>query len=146
MNGPRQVFEYAVLQVVPRVERGERFNAAVVLYCRQLDYLAIRAELDAARLHALDPAADPDPIRQALQASRQACAAASEAGRDARGQFFRWLTAPRSTVIQPGPVHTGLTDDPAAEHERLMRLLVRPVGPVPPVGEKSDGKPAGGVG
>ncbi len=140
MSVQRQVFEYAVLQVVPRVERGERFNAAVVLYCRQLDYLALRAELDIARLHALDPAADPEPIRQALQASTQACTAASEAGRDARGQFFRWLTAPRSTVIQPGPVHTGLTDDPAAEHERLLRQLVRPVTGT------SDGKPHGGVG
>jgi hypothetical protein len=128
VSGPRQVFEYAVLQVVPRVERGERMNAAVMLYCRQLDYLAIRAELDPVRLEALDPGADPEPIRQALQASTQACAAAAEAGRDARGQFFRWLTAPRSTVIQPGPVHTGLTDDPAAEHERLLRLLVRPLG------------------
>ena len=140
MTGPRQVFEYAVLQVVPRVDRGERFNAAVALYCRQLDYLAIRAELDTARLHALDLAADPEPIRQALQASTQACAAASDAGRDARGQFFRWLTAPRSTVIQPGPVHTGLTDDPAAEHERLVRLLVRPVA------EGSDGEPTSGDG
>jgi hypothetical protein len=140
VSGARQVFEYAVLAVVPRVERGERFNAAVVLYCRQLDYLAIRAELDIARLHALDPSADPEPIRQALAASTQACAAASEAGRDARGQFFRWLTAPRSTVIQPGPVHTGLTDDPVAEHERLVRLLVRPVG------EASDGKRDGGLG
>ena len=65
-----------MLQVVPRVERGERFNAAVVLYCRQLDYLAIRAELDVDRLRALDPAADPEPIRQALAASTQACAAA----------------------------------------------------------------------
>lgn len=130
MNPQRQVFEYAVLQVVPRVERGERFNAAVVLYCRQLDYLAIRAELDVSRLRALDSAADPEPIRQALEASVQASARAREAGRTARGQHFRWLTAPRSTVIQPGAVHTGLTADPVAEHERLMRLLVRPVGEV----------------
>ncbi len=127
MTARRQVFEYAVLQVVPRVERGERFNAGVALYCRQLDYLAIRVELDTARLKALDPTADPEPIRRALEASAEACDAAAEAGRTARGQFFRWLTAPRSTVIQPGPVHTGLTDDPAAEHDRLLRLLVRPV-------------------
>jgi hypothetical protein len=127
VSGQRQVFEYAVLQVVPRVERGEHFNAGVVLYCRQLDYLAIRAALDTDRLRALDPAADPQPIRQALEASVAACAAASQTGRDSRGQYFRWLTAPRSTVIQPGPVHTGLTDDPAAEHERLVRLLVLPV-------------------
>jgi hypothetical protein len=98
-----------------------------VLYCRQLDYLAVRVALDADRLKALDPAADPEPIRQALEASVEACAAASQAGRDARGRHFRWLTAPRSTVIQPGPVHTGLTDDPAAEQERLVRLLILPV-------------------
>ncbi len=123
----REVFEYAVLQVVPRVERGEVLNAGVVLYCRQLDYLAVLTELDASRLAALDRGCDPEPIRQALAATMRAGHEASATGRDARGQFFRWLTAPRSTVIQPGPVHTGLTDDPAAEHERLMRLLVRPL-------------------
>jgi Protein of unknown function (DUF3037) len=127
MTPQRQVFEYAVLRVVPRVERGELLNAGVVLYCRQLDYLAIRAELDTTRLAALDPTADVDAIRQTLGATTEACRTASAAGRDERGQFFRWLTAPRSTVIQPGPVHTGLTDDPAAEHEHLVRLLVRPV-------------------
>jgi hypothetical protein len=127
MTSARQVFEYAVLQVVPRVERGELLNAGVALYCRQLDYLAVRAELDVNRLKALDPAADPEPIRRALKATGEACAIAATTGRDERGQFFRWLTAPRSTVIQPGPVHTGLTDDPAAEHERLIRLLVRPL-------------------
>lgn len=121
----RQVFEYAVLRVVPRVERGELLNAGVLLYCRQLDYLAARVELDVTRLAALDPSADTEAISQALRTTCESCAAASAAGRDERGQFFRWLTAPRSTVIQPGPVHTGLTDDPIAEHERLMRLLVR---------------------
>jgi hypothetical protein len=123
----REVFEYAVLRVMPRVERGELLNAGVVLYCRQLDYLALRTELDVRRLAALDPGCDPAPIEQALAATTKACAEASAAGRQERGQFFRWLTAPRSTVIQPGPVHTGLTDDPAAEHERLIRLLIRPL-------------------
>jgi hypothetical protein len=127
MTPARHVFEYAVLQVVPRVERNERLNAGVALYCRQLDYLAVRAELDVNRLAALDPAADPEPINRSLRATSEACAMAAAAGREQRGQFFRWLTAPRSTVIQPGPVHTGLTDDPAAEHERLIRLLVRPL-------------------
>jgi hypothetical protein len=129
----REVFEYAVLRVVPRVERGELLNAGVLLYCRQLDYLAIRVELDNARLAALDPGADTAEIQQALTSTTSSCLEASAAGRDERGQFFRWLTAPRSTVIQPGPVHTGLTADPAGEHERLMRLLVRPV-----TGSKSD--------
>jgi LmbE family N-acetylglucosaminyl deacetylase len=123
----REVFEYAVLRVVPRVERGELINAGVVLYCRQLDYLAVHTALDEHRLAALDPGADPEPIRRSLAATAEACAAAAAEGRDARGQFFRWLTAPRSTVVQPGPVHTGLTDDPAAEHTRLMRLLVGPL-------------------
>jgi hypothetical protein len=123
----REVFEYAVLRIVPRVERGEMLNAGVMLYCRQLDYLAIRTELDAGRLAALDPGADPAEIAQALASATESCRAASAAGRDPRGQFFRWLTAPRSTVIQPGPVHTGLTADPAAEHERLLGLLVRPL-------------------
>ena len=127
MSGARQVFEYAVLRVVPRVERGELLNAGVLLYCRQLDYLAIKVELDTGRLAALDPGADVASIRQALEATTESCRLASAAGRDERGQFFRWLTAPRSTVIQPGPVHTGLTDDPEAEHERLVGLLVRPL-------------------
>lgn len=126
MTNGRDVFEYAVLRVVPRVDRGELLNAGVVVYCRQLDYLAVRTELDEARLAALDPATDPVPIQQALAATAQGCVDASAAGRDARGQYFRWMTAPRSTVIQTGPVHTGLTTDPVAEHERLMQLLVRP--------------------
>ena len=123
----REVFEYAVLRVVPRVERGETLNAAVMLYCRQLDYLAVRVELDVDRLAALDPGADAGEILQALTTTTTSCRDAAAAGRDERGQFFRWLTAPRSTVIQPGPVHSGLTADPAAELERLVGLLVRPL-------------------
>ncbi len=123
----RNVFEYAVLQVMPRVERGELLNAGVVLYCRQLDYLAVLVDLDHRRLAALDAATDPEPITRALQATTDACATAAGAGRDARGQFFRWLTAPRSTVVRSGPVHTGMTGDPAAEHQRLLAKLVRPL-------------------
>ena len=127
----RDVFEYAVLRVVPRIERGETLNAGVLVYCRQRDYLGSRVHLDADRLRALDPTADPDAIRQALQAAADVCAAepgAGAAGREALGSRFRWLTAPRSTVVQPGPVHTGLTDDPEADADRLFRLLVLPVG------------------
>jgi hypothetical protein len=109
------------------VERGEMLNAGVMLYCRQLDYLAIRTELDTHRLAALDPGADSAEIEQALTSATASCRAASIAGRDERGAFFRWLAAPRSTVIQFGPAHTGLTADPAAEHERLVGLLVRPL-------------------
>ena len=126
----RETFEYAVLRVVPRVERGESLNAGVLVYCRQRDYLGSRVYLDADRLRALDPTADPDAIRRALQAAADVCAAdpaSGAAGREALGSRFRWLTAPRSTVVQAGPVHTGLTDDPDAEADRLLQLLVLPL-------------------
>jgi hypothetical protein len=127
---PRDVFEYAVLRVVPRVERGELLNAGVLVYCRQRDYLGSRVHLDVDRLRALDPTADAPAIERALQAATDSCAADPVAGaacREALGSRFRWLTAPRSTVVQAGPVHTGLTDDPDAEADRLFRLLVLPV-------------------
>ena len=126
----RDTFEYAVLRVVPRVERGESLNAGVLVYCRQRDYLGSRVHLDTDRLRALDPTADPEAIRSALQAASDVCAAnpaSGAAGREALGSRFRWLTAPRSTVVQPGPVHTGLTDDPDAEADRLLQVLVLPV-------------------
>ncbi|MGW4734600.1 DUF3037 domain-containing protein [Streptomyces shenzhenensis] len=127
-GGGRDVFEYAVLRVVPRVERGECINAGVVVYCRARAYLGVRIHLDEARLLALDPAADTDGVRAALRAIEGVCAggeAAGQAAGDDAGRRFRWLIAPRSTVVQPGPVHTGLTKDPAAETERLLDLLVR---------------------
>ncbi|MEU6610594.1 DUF3037 domain-containing protein [Streptomyces shenzhenensis] len=127
-GGGRDVFEYAVLRVVPRVERGECINAGVVVYCRARAYLGVRIHLDEARLLALDPAADTDGVRAALRAIEGVCAggeAAGQAAGDDAGRRFRWLIAPRSTVVQPGPVHTGLTMDPAAEAERLLDLLVR---------------------
>ncbi|MGI5441969.1 DUF3037 domain-containing protein [Streptomyces shenzhenensis] len=127
-GGGRDVFEYAVLRVVPRVERGECINAGVVVYCRARAYVGARIHLDEARLLALDPAADTDGVRAALRAIEGVCAggeAAGQAAGDDAGRRFRWLIAPRSTVVQPGPVHTGLTMDPAAEAERLLDLLVR---------------------
>ncbi|MFI6406317.1 DUF3037 domain-containing protein [Streptomyces sp. NPDC050548] len=124
----RDVFEYALLRVVPRVERGECINAGVLVYCRARSYVGARTHLDEARLLALDPGADVAGIRAALGAVEGVCAggdAAGQAARDDAGRRFRWLIAPRSTVVQPGPVHTGLTVDPAAETERLLDLLVR---------------------
>ena len=125
----RVPFEYAVLRVVPRVERGEAINAGVLVYCRDRDFLGARVALEVERLRALDPSADVAAIRAALAAAADTCgtegtgpAAAEEIGRR-----FRWLTAPRSTVVQPGPVHTGLTADPAAEPDRLLALLVTPL-------------------
>ncbi|MFD8507084.1 DUF3037 domain-containing protein [Streptomyces sp. NPDC059687] len=127
MNG-RDVFEYALLRVVPRVERGEFINAGVLVYCRAKSFVAARTHLDERRLLALDPGADVPGVHAALRAVEGVCAggaAAGQAAHDDPGRRFRWLIAPRSTVVQPGPVHTGLTADPAAEAERLLDLLVR---------------------
>ncbi|MGW0086836.1 DUF3037 domain-containing protein [Streptomyces sp. NPDC003393] len=127
-GGDRDVFEYAVLRVVPRVERGECINAGVIVYCRARSYVGARTHLDEARLLALDPDADVAGVRAVLRAVEGVCAggdAAGPAARDEAGRRFRWVIAPRSTVVQPGPVHTGLTTDPAAETERLLDLLVR---------------------
>lgn len=123
----RHVFEYAALQVVPRVERGERMNAGVLVYCKSLNYLGARVHLDVERLRALDPSADPAAVLRGLEAAADTCAGKGPAGEEDLLRRFRWLTAPRSTVVQPGPVHTGLTSDPEAETERLMAVLVLPV-------------------
>ncbi|MCU1658543.1 MAG: hypothetical protein JWO57_3199 [Pseudonocardiales bacterium] len=125
----RHPFEYAVMHVVPRVERGESINVGVVVYCRALDYLGARVHLDEQRLLALDPFADVAAIAAALDALTDTCDPDGDgpAAGEEIGRRFRWLTAPRSTVVQPGPVHTGLTADPAAEAEHLLTVLVRPV-------------------
>jgi hypothetical protein len=127
-GGDRDVFEYALLRVVPRVERGECMNAGVLVYCRGQDYVGARTHLDETKLLALDPEADVAGVRAALRAVEGVCAggaAAGQAAHDDAGRRFRWLIAPRSTIVQPGPVHTGLTADPAAETDRLLELLVR---------------------
>ncbi|GAA1926427.1 DUF3037 domain-containing protein [Streptantibioticus ferralitis] len=124
----RDVFEYAVVRVVPRVERGEQINAGVLLYCRARSFIAARIHLDEERLRCLDPNADVVAVRAALRAVECVCEGGERAGQaagDDPGRRFRWLTAPRSTVVQPGPIHTGLTSDPAADADRLLDLLVR---------------------
>ncbi|MFC9230960.1 DUF3037 domain-containing protein [Streptomyces decoyicus] len=128
LHNGRDVFEYALLKVVPRVERGEMINAGVVVYCHAQRFVEARTHLDEARLLALDPAADVAGVRAALGAVEGVCQGGERAGQaagDDAGRRFRWLMAPRSTIVQPGPVHTGLTADPAAEVERLLELLVR---------------------
>ncbi|WUH96854.1 DUF3037 domain-containing protein [Spirillospora sp. NBC_00431] len=122
------VFEYATLRIVPRVERGEAMNVGVVVYCRARDYLGCRNHLDEQRLLALDPLLNVEGVRAALRAVDAVCCGGERAGqaaKEAPGTRFRWLTAPRSTIVQPGPVHAGLTDDPAAELDRLLDLLVK---------------------
>ena len=121
-------FQYAIVRVVPRVERGECMNAGVVLLCRPTRYLAARVGLDEARLKALAPDVDPATIQEHLAAIERVAAGDPQAGPIARlgqGERFHWLVAPSSTVIQPSEVHTGLSDDPAAELDHLFERLVR---------------------
>lgn len=121
-------YEWAVLRLVPRVERCEFLNVGVLVYSRPLDYLAAGIELDDARARAVDAALDLDYVRRHLQAVRDICdgsPAAGANGQRAPGDRFRWLTAPRSTVVQTSPIHTGLTLDPATEVERLLEVMVR---------------------
>jgi hypothetical protein len=124
----RDVFEYALVRVVPRIERGERINAGVLVYCRAQSFVGARVHLDEARLTSLDPEVDVEGVRAALRGYEGICAGGERAGQaadDDPGRRFRWLTAPRSTIVQPGPVHTGLTADPGVEVDRLLDLLVR---------------------
>ncbi len=120
-------FEYALLRVVPRVDRGEFINAGVVLYCQEARFLEARIHLDPERLRALDPRLDPEAILAHLEVANRVCAGGPEAG--AVGllppvQRFGWLVAPRSTVVQPSPVHTGLAEDPEEAIEHLLRVMV----------------------
>jgi hypothetical protein len=126
-----KLFEYALLRVVPRVERGEYINAGVVLHCPEVNFLDTRVHLDAGRLSALDPELDHAPVLAHLEAARLVCAGGREAGLVGllpRSQRFGWLVAPRSTVVQPSPVHTGFTADPEEALEHLLRVMVRSPG------------------
>jgi Protein of unknown function (DUF3037) len=118
-----EVFEFAVIRVVPQVERGELINAGVIVYSKSFRYLRARIDLDEERLLALAPDADLPAIRAGLAAFERACSEGPLADRPL-GERFRWLTAPRSAVVQPGPVHGGVTEDPAAELDRLFARLV----------------------
>jgi hypothetical protein len=121
-------YDYAIVRVVPRVERGERINAGVILSCPDVNYLDARIELDEPRLLALDPNVDMDTMRANLATIPVVCRGGPEAGPigelPPRGRF-RWLVSPRSTIIQVSPVHTGRTSDPAACLERLLEKVVR---------------------
>ena len=121
-------FQYAIVRVVPRVERGECLNAGVILLCRPKRFLAARIELDTDRLAALAPDVDLGTIRSHLDGIARIARGHADAGPIARlgqGERFHWLVAPSSTLIQPSEVHTGLCDDPAEELEHLLGRLVR---------------------
>jgi hypothetical protein len=124
----RAAFDYAIVRVVPRVDRGEFVNAGALLHCRVRGFLAATIALDEARLLALAPDVDLELVRRHLAAVPRICAGEADAGPIARlpqPERFHWLVAPRSTLIQMSPVHAGMCDDPAAELERIVDDLVR---------------------
>lgn len=121
-------YQYVVLRCVPRVDRQEFFNVGVVLFSQEADYLAARCHLDEDRALAFAPGLDLAAVRGALAVVDAVCAGEPVAGlpADARiGRRFGWLSAPRSTVIQPSAVHGGLAHAPSAELDRLLTCLVR---------------------
>jgi hypothetical protein len=121
-------FQYVVLRCVPRVDREEFVNVGVVLYCQQAEFLRARCHVDRDRLATLAPGVDVDAVCSALEAVEAVCrgdASAGEAGRGALGTRFGFVTAPRSTVVQPGPVHGGTTSDPDRQLDHLLDRLVR---------------------
>ena len=122
-------FDYAVVRVVPRVERAEFVNAGVIVFCRTRRYLAARVRLDRARLAVIAPDPDPDldEVARHLDVIPRICAGGRDAGpigAFSLAERFHWLVAPRSTVIQTAPVHCGLCDDPATALDRLFAALV----------------------
>lgn len=128
MPAPRRsVFQYAIVRVVPRVERGECLNVGIILLCRPRRYLGARIALDEARLAAFAPGLDPGSVRPHLEAIERIARGDPSAGPVARlglAERFHWLVAPASTIIQTSAVHTGLCQDPATELDHLVATLV----------------------
>jgi hypothetical protein len=127
MNPTRLAYQYVVLRCVPRVDREEFVNVGVVLYCQASDFLAVAWHVDRERLAAFDAGLDLDQVCDALEFVDGVCAGDERGGAAAAkpiGQRFGFLKAPRSTVLQPSPVHGGITHDPPGELDRLMRKLV----------------------
>jgi hypothetical protein len=123
----RRAFDYVVVQVVPRVERDERLNAGVILFCPTAAFLGCRIHLDTDRLRALAPEVDVDGISRQLDAIRAVVEGDPQAGPIAAlspSERFHWLCAPRSTMVQPSAAHAGLCDDPQAALAHLFRAVV----------------------
>jgi Protein of unknown function (DUF3037) len=123
----RSPFQYAAVRIVPRVERGEAVNAGVVLFCRPLRFLGARTRLDESLLAVLAPGCDPAAVHEQLHTIELIAAGDAAGGPIAAlpaSERFHWLVAPASTIVQPGPVHTGLTQDPAGELDHLFARLV----------------------
>lgn len=129
-------FDYAVVRVVPRVERGEFINAGVVVFCLEKKLLRAKVIVDPARLQALWPEIDVELVRRHLDAITKVAAGVTDAGPIGRlslRERFHWLVSPRSTIIQVSPVHTGLCEDPEGIVEELWQRLVELPSPLPPV-------------
>lgn len=123
----KQAYQYVVLRCVPRPDREEFLNVGVVLYCQADEFLEVAWNADAQRLRALDPGVDVDQVCAALDFVEGVCAGDDRVGAAARqplGMRFGFLKAPRSTVLQPGPVHGGLTEDPGRTLQHLLERLV----------------------
>ena len=126
-DATRLAYQYVVLRCVPRVDREEFLNVGVVIYCQAADYLDVAWAVDRERLTALDPLMDLDQVCDALAFVEGVCAGDRRGGAAAQhppGQRFGFLKAPRSTVLQPGPVHGGVTTDPARQLDHLLDKLV----------------------
>jgi hypothetical protein len=126
-TGSKLAYQYVVLRCVPRVDREEFINVGVVVYCQATDYLDVAWRLDRERLTALAPALDLAQVSEALSFVEGVCAGderAGAAGQKPIGQRFGFLKAPRSTVLQPSPVHGGVTHDPARQLDHLLERLV----------------------
>jgi len=124
---PRSAFQYAIVRVLPSIERGECLNVGVILLCRPRRFLEARIALDEARLACFAPDLDPSSIRPHLDAIERIAAADPTAGPIARldqAERFHWLVAPSSTMIQASDVHSGLCDDPGGELDHLVATLV----------------------
>lgn len=119
------VYDYAIIRVVPRVEREEFINAGVILYCRPARYLAAQVELDCERLGALAPECDVEAVQEQLAIIPRLCAGEGPIGALGQAETYHWLVAPHSTVIQCSPVHSGVTDDLPRTLEHLMDKMVR---------------------
>lgn len=127
MSEKRLAYEYVVLRCVPRVDREEFVNVGVVLHCRMADFLDLAWHVDADRLRALDPGVDVSRVEESLAFAHAVCAGhptAGAPGAEPLSQRFGFLKAPRSTVLQPGPVHGGVTAEPGRQLERLLGQLV----------------------
>ena len=126
MSERRVAFQYAVLRAVPRVDRGEFINVGVILYCQASDFLRAGVSVDRARLQALSPEVDVDAVRLAAEAIATACDEPVGSARENTGLATRFgmLTAPKSSVVQPSPVHAGVTSDPERTLADLMTRLV----------------------